>query len=1071
MSIFTPDTSIQLTGNSTNAITYNTKDNPNIAFHSRAGIYNSADNVIKIFTNNSDALTINSSGQVICNGTLITDISWDNIAGKPFYFAASWNLLDFKPSVFPTNWDNVASKPSIFPTNWDNVASKPTIFATNWDNVASKPTNFQSDWNSTILNRPLIFTQSETSNIFTTSNVIQNTQDFISYSKLAGRPSLSTVATSGLYNDLSGRPSLAAVATSGLFNDLSGRPTNFQSDWNSTVINRPTNFQSDWNTTVINRPTNFQSDWTSTVINKPTNFQSDWTSTVINKPDIFTKTETSNIFTTSNVLSNTSNTLYNNVNLTNYFTKIETSNIFTTSNIIQNSVGFIDYNNLANKPVIPPATTNFWTNNTATDLIYNNTGTKVVINGSTIDSGINFKVFGNSIIQGTRLKITSTLATGDFLQLLFQDPTTGFGNFNGCAVWKDTANNLYLDALQQARLISSGFTRLAVATNGNIGIGINHHTPVARLHITADTDNTECKILMNDGGIGKGATNGCALIKDSDQNFRIVNYQNNDMIFYTNNLERMRILANGNVSIPNLTIGSYNFPNNTSVRSAENNERFYFTTNGNSKYNSLTDHLFTVNGSPKMTIANAGVLVSDSFTLFTPTAMLHIHKETSSADVMIRLTDTLLGSGAANGVVLWKDTNQDGRLWNYQLKALIFGTNNAERMRIKDNGYIGIGDTNCAGRLTIKSAYDNANDGIIINATDDGTATEKYMLKIYPYVVGAGAVGYRFRVINSPSSTTVDAISIDNTGIVYFANQVSFIKDKWQFSSDGKNRLYFGNNGRTYFGSQDGYEFRNNNDGYLGMLTNGGFLGLGVGTPSYRLHIAAGSTNSGNNAVRYFNAGTALTASTTSFTDCCANFGSTILVGSWIASSSDIRIKKEIRDVDKDEALQTLLKLTPRKYKYIDNVVKSDREVIGFVAQEVKEIIPDAVNDKNNEVIPNIYKCYNINGNIIATDEDLRNQLKVGDKIEYLLENQNDRKQTNILEITDTYIKIDITNDNNDTKIFIVGKYVNDFQTISKDDIFSLNVSATQELYRIIKEQQSIINDLKNRIEILENKN
>ncbi len=184
-SIFTQDTSAQDSGGFTFIKNYYTKDYPNISFYSRAGIYNSADNIIKIFTNNIDALTIDNNQKVICNGSLITNLDW--------------NKIDGKPTNFPTSWDNVSGKPSIFPTNWDNVASKPT--------------NFQTDWDTTVLNKPLIFTQAQTSNIFTTYNVIQNTQDLISYSKLSGRPSLATVATSGLYNDLSGRPSLATVAT------------------------------------------------------------------------------------------------------------------------------------------------------------------------------------------------------------------------------------------------------------------------------------------------------------------------------------------------------------------------------------------------------------------------------------------------------------------------------------------------------------------------------------------------------------------------------------------------------------------------------------------------------------------------------------------------------------------------------------------------------------------------------------------------------------------------------------------------------------------------------------------
>ena len=114
--------------------------------------------------------------------------------------------------------------------------------------------------------------------------------------------------------------------------------------------------------------------------------------------------------------------------------------------------------------------------------------------------------------------------------------------------------------------------------------------------------------------------------------------------------------------------------------------------------------------------------------LTTPQGMLHLHKGGNTGDAIVRLTDVNSGSGATNGVVLWKETNNNCRLWNYQNANLIFGTNNAERMRVKETGYIGIGDTNCLGKLTIKSAYDHANDGIIINATDDGTANVPSLL-------------------------------------------------------------------------------------------------------------------------------------------------------------------------------------------------------------------------------------------------------------------------------------------------------------------------------------------------------
>ena len=79
------------------------------------------------------------------------------------------------------------------------------------------------------------------------------------------------------------------------------------------------------------------------------------------------------------------------------------------------------------------------------------------------------------------------------------------------------------------------------------------------------------------------------------------------------------------------------------------------------------------------------------------------------------------------------------------------------------------------------------------------------------------------------------------------------------------------------------------------------------------------------------------------------------------------------------------------------------------------------------------------------------------------------------MEISPTHIKIDKSIE--DDKCFIFGKEINDFHALSKEYIFTLNVCATQELSRkidnlnnTIQQQQTIINDLINRITLLENK-
>ena len=66
--------------------------------------------------------------------------------------------------------------------------------------------------------------------------------------------------------------------------------------------------------------------------------------------------------------------------------------------------------------------------------------------------------------------------------------------------------------------------------------------------------------------------------------------------------------------------------------------------------------------------------------------------------------------------------------------------------------------------------------------------------------------------------------------------------------------------------------------------------------------------------------------------------------GTW-TNASDIRIKKDIKDIK--YGLCTILKLSPKSYK-----LKQDgSEKIGFIAQEIKDIIPEVVYGKDDEFL------------------------------------------------------------------------------------------------------------------------
>ena len=189
-----------------------------------------------------------------------------------------------------------------------------------------------------------------------------------------------------------------------------------------------------------------------------------------------------------------------------------------------------------------------------------------------------------------------------------------------------------------------------------------------------------------------------------------------------------------------------------------------------------------------------------------------------------------------------------------------------------------------------------------------------------------------------------------------------------------------------------------------------------------------------------------------------------IWAGTHLHYSSDIRIKTAINDIIDDTALRKILAIEPKTYKYIDTIKRGNNVVYGFIAQQIREIIPEAVS-LEKEVIPNIFKTCECNNDEITLSNDIiSSNLNINDKID-VIDMENQRKQYTITDILDNKIKL---NENLiSSNCFIYGKEVNDFHTINKDYIFTLNVCATQELYKLIQEQKNQIIDLQNQINMI----
>ena len=229
-----------------------------------------------------------------------------------------------------------------------------------------------------------------------------------------------------------------------------------------------------------------------------------------------------------------------------------------------------------------------------------------------------------------------------------------------------------------------------------------------------------------------------------------------------------------------------------------------------------------------------------------------------------------------------------------------------------------------------------------------------------------------------------------------------------------------------------------------------------------------------------------------------------------IAYTSDERVKKDIKDIDDDIALEKILYIEPKTYNYIDNE-KSDQKVYGFISQQIEKVFPEATS-KTSRYIPNIYQdcqCISSNNfillpdnfnidklNILYNNEKNTSNNYISNKLKLvrnksLIETNFDQSNDSItnkelvVDNVDIYEEIyvnysltsneygnvlHIDNDINVPNVFVYGTEINDLTTIDKAYIYTLNACATQALSRKIDSLEDENISLQSYVETLENR-
>lgn len=344
----------------------------------------------------------------------------------------------------------------------------------------------------------------------------------------------------------------------------------------------------------------------------------------------------------------------------------------------------------------------------------------------------------------------------------------------------------------QKLILQSGNDYSALTINSNNYVGIGIINPQSLLHLHSSNNSTDIRIKMTDNTTGT-ANDGVAIIKTTAQDMSLINYENANMLFYTNNIERMIIKNDGNVGIGTNNPGSYklNVNGTTNISSSISGTSLVNITQ-NALWNN-SNYALNVSGYTNM----GGFRINGNDSV---NSILQVNLNT---DFSFSQND----NNTTGGNINFRTYGANGNI--------TFNTSGNEKIRINPSGNIGIGTNNPQYALDIYNNVDSSQKpfirlrggggpgnqvGIILDAFYNRTGTAS--TKIHAEDNGNGAANLCFSTAETGSTTNaIERMRIKTNGYIGIGNNNP--NNILQVGAGGRLRISNGNTDYTLLGTQD----------------------------------------------------------------------------------------------------------------------------------------------------------------------------------------------------------------------------------------------------------------------------